>query len=469
MALKIYNTLTRSKEIFKPITPGKVKMYVCGPTVYNYIHIGNARPFIFFDVVRRYLTAIGYEVSYVMNFTDVDDKLIRKSLETGMSVPELADKFIQAFYEDVQGLGIRKATIHPRVMENIQEIIQFIQGLTDSGYAYEKEGDVYFRTGKYQKYGELSHKNLEDLQYGIRVEVDERKEDPRDFVLWKKAKPGEIKWSSPWGEGRPGWHIECSTMAKKYLGETLDIHGGGQDLQFPHHECERAQSEALNGQPFVKYWMHNGYININNEKMSKSLNNGIDVRDMLEIYRFQVIRFFMLSAHYRSPLNFSNEIMEHTGHSLERIDNCLADLRHRLKTAMDAELRDQDRAFMDKADQAMERFHEKMQEDFNTPDAITAVFDLVSETNLYLKSESVPRQTLQHAMDAFKQVDDIFGILQGEEADLLDEEVEKLIGERIAARKNKNWARSDEIRDQLLDKGILLEDTQQGIRWRRKG
>ncbi|MEB3103639.1 cysteine--tRNA ligase [Ferviditalea candida] len=468
MALKIYNTLTRSKEIFEPLTPGKVKMYVCGPTVYNYIHIGNARPFIFFDVVRRYLTAIGYEVSYVMNFTDVDDKLIRKSLETGMSVPELSDKFIEAFYEDVGGLGIREATVHPRVTENMQEIIQFIQGLTDSGYAYEKEGDVYFRTEKYPKYGELSHKNLEELQYGIRVEVDERKEDPRDFVLWKKAKPGEIKWSSPWGEGRPGWHIECSTMAKKYLGETLDIHGGGQDLQFPHHECERAQSEALNGQTFVKYWMHNGYININNEKMSKSLNNGIDVRDMLQMYRFQVIRFFMLSAHYRSPLNFSHEIMEHTGHSLERIDNCLADLRHRRKTAMDAVLRDHDRAFMEKIDQAMERFHEKMQEDFNTPDAITAVFDMVSEANLYLKSESIPHQALQHAMDAFKQIDDIFGILQGEEAELLDEEVEKLIAERIEARKNKNWARADEIRDQLTAKGIQLEDTQQGIRWRRK-
>ncbi len=472
MSLYIYNSLTRQKELFQPLEAGKVKMYVCGPTVYNYIHIGNARPFIFFDVVRRYLQAIGYNVDYVVNFTDVDDKLIRKSEETGIPVPELAEQFIRSYYEDTEGLGIHKADVNPRVTENMPEILAFIQDLVDRGYAYESGGDVYFSTEKFADYGKLSHQNLEELQYGIRVEVDEKKRDARDFVLWKQAKPGEIKWQSPWGEGRPGWHIECSAMARKYLGDTLDIHGGGQDLQFPHHECELAQSEAHNQQTFVKYWMHNGYLNINNEKMSKSLANGISVREMLSAYSGAAIRFFLLSAHYRNPLNFNDEVMKQAEQSLERIANCLSNLRHRIDMCDEEQTVEAGSAvgqhFMQQCDRIMARFHEKMQDDFNTPDAITAVFELVSETNQYLQSGEVTPTALRHGLTLFQGFDKILGIVPEPQEELLDAEIERLIEERKEARKNKNFARSDEIRDLLTDQGILLEDTPQGTRWRRK-
>lgn len=468
MSLKIYNTVTRTKEEFVPLEPGKVKMYVCGPTVYDYIHIGNARPVIFFDVVRRYLQAIGYDVTYVSNFTDVDDKLIRKAEQTGSTVPEVADKFIAAFYEDVEALGVRRADLNPRVTDNIEEIIAFIQDLVDKGYAYAKEGDVFFRTLKFAEYGKLSHQNLEELQFGVRIEVDERKENPEDFVLWKAAKPGEIYWPSPWGDGRPGWHIECSAMARKYLGDTLDIHGGGQDLQFPHHECEVAQSEALTGKTFANYWMHNGYININNEKMSKSLGNGVIVHDMRERIKPEVLRYFMLSTHYRNPLNYSDETIGQARNSLERIENCIANVRHRLKAAVELPAGDESEALGAKLESIRREFHAKMQDDFNTADAITAWFDLVSEANVYMQHPAVRLSDLEAILALFAEMNDVLGLVKEEEPELLDEQIERLIAERAAARKAKNWARADEIRDLLAAEGIVLEDTPQGMRWRRK-
>jgi cysteinyl-tRNA synthetase len=466
MALKIYNTLTRAKETFQPLEPGKVKIYVCGPTVYDYIHIGNARPAIFFDVVRRYLESVGYAVNYVVNFTDVDDKLIRKAAQMELTVPEVAELFIQKFYEDTEGLGIQKATLNPRVTENIDEIIAFITGLVNKGYAYAKGGDVFFRTSKFAEYGKLSHQNLEELQFGIRVEVDERKENPQDFVLWKGAKPGEISWSSPWGEGRPGWHIECSAMVRKYLGDTIDIHGGGQDLQFPHHECEIAQSECLTGHPMANYWMHNGYININNEKMSKSLGNGINVNQMLQTLTPQVIRYFMLSAaHYRNPLNFSDETIEQAKNGLARIGNSVSNIKHRLSTAGDGAAADQ---VVQAVNAVQTQFESKMNDDFNTPDAVTAFFELVNAANLYLQQGSVTKGSLHLLLEQFSAMDRILGILAPAEEALLDDEIERLITERGESRKVKNWARADEIRDLLTERGIILEDTAQGIRWRRK-
>lgn len=471
MALKIYNTMTREREVFTPVIPGKVNMYVCGPTVYNYIHIGNARPFIFFDVVRSYLIHSGYDVNYVLNFTDVDDKLIRKAEEMGVTVPEVADQFIQAFYQDVRGLGIQDASVHPRVTENIPEIIEFIQGLIDKGYAYVSQGDVNFRTSAFSEYGKLSHQNLEELQFGIRIDVDERKENPQDFVLWKNAKPGEISWSAPWGDGRPGWHIECSAMAKKYLGTTLDIHGGGHDLMFPHHECEVAQSEALNGETFVKYWMHNGYININNEKMSKSLGNGILVKEMLLKLKPQVIRYFMLSVHYRSPLNFSDDTIKQAENSVERIENAYANLIHRANNASANHAviaQTADPELMQQLERIGEQFRDRMDDDFSTPDAITALFELVSVTNHYLQQDIVKAPVLNRILALFAEMNTVLGILPEPSQDLLDEDIERLIEERTQARANKNWARSDEIRNELLEQGILLEDTPQGMRWKRK-
>ncbi|WP_079915001.1 cysteine--tRNA ligase [Paenibacillus sp. 32352] len=465
MALKIYNTLTRAKETFQPLEPGKIKMYVCGPTVYDYIHIGNARPVIFFDVVRRYLEFIGYDVTYVVNFTDVDDKLIKRAAQMELTVPEVADMFIQKFYEDTEGLGVRKATLNPRVTENIDEIIAFIDGLVEKGYAYENGGDVYFRTTKFDEYGKLSHQNLEELQFGIRVEVDDRKENPQDFVLWKAAKPGEISWSSPWGEGRPGWHIECSTMVHKYLGNTIDIHGGGQDLQFPHHECEIAQSECFTGHTMANYWMHNGYININNEKMSKSLGNGVNVNQLLKTISPQVIRYFMLSAHYRNPLNFSDETIEQAKNGLARIDNCIANIKHRLASAAEGVASEE---VARSVAEVLNQFTAKMNDDFNTPDAITSVFELVNIANPYVQLENVTQGTLNLLLEHFEKMDSILGILSKAEEELLDEEIEQLIVERTEARKSKNWARADEIRNLLTERGILLEDTAQGIRWRRK-
>ncbi|MEC0243910.1 cysteine--tRNA ligase [Paenibacillus dokdonensis] len=468
MALQIYNTLNRSKEEFMPQEPGKVKMYVCGPTVYDYIHIGNARPMIFFDVVRTYLEQIGNEVNYVVNFTDVDDKLIRKAEQLSSTVPEVADKFIKAYFEDLEGLGIHKATINPRVTENMDNIIAFIQELEQNGFAYEKGGDVFYRTNKFPDYGKLSHQKLDELQFGIRINVDERKENPEDFVLWKAAKPGEIYWSSPWGDGRPGWHIECSAMARRYLGDTIDIHGGGQDLQFPHHECEVAQSEALTGKPLANYWMHNGYIKINNEKMSKSLGNGILVKDLRKEFKKEAIRYFMLSTHYRNPLNFNAETMDQAMNSVERIANAVGNLKHRLKTVTPdghGQVRDE---MKQKLDSILKQYYEKMDDDFNTPDAITAMFEWVNEANLLLQESVANPEELKAMLAAFDELNAVLRLYAGEEAELLDEEVENLIAERMEARKDKNWSRADEIRDLLAAQGIVLEDTAQGMRWRRK-
>ncbi|WP_435922630.1 cysteine--tRNA ligase [Paenibacillus sp. DYY-L-2] len=466
MALHIYNTLTRMKEQFVSQEPGKVKMYVCGPTVYGYIHIGNARPMIFFDVVRSYLENQKYEVNYVVNFTDVDDKLIRKGEEMNLPVPEVASMFIDAYYEDLDGLGIPRATANPRVTENMDIIIEFIRDLESKGYAYANGGDVFFRTKNFEGYGKLSGQNIEELQFGIRIDVDERKENPEDFVLWKAAKPGEIHWDSPWGPGRPGWHIECSAMSRHLLGDTLDIHGGGQDLQFPHHECEVAQSEALTGKPFASYWMHNGYINIGGEKMSKSLGNGVLVKDLRKQYKREAIRFFMLSTQYRNPLNFTEEAMLQAERGVERIENCLGNLRHRMDTATKGE--DVTPEWEEKLREIWLTFHSKMQDDFNTPDAITAVFEWVSEVNGLLQKPSVLRADLEAALALFTEMNGVLRLAAEEQAELLDDEIEALIAERTEARKSKNWARADEIRDLLQERGILLEDTPQGMRWRRK-
>lgn len=468
MALQIYNTLTRMKETFVAQEPKKVKIYVCGPTVYDYIHIGNARPMIFFDVVRAYFENQGNAVNYVVNFTDVDDKMIRKAEQTGTTVPEVADKFINAYYEDLDGLGIPRATLNPRVTDNMESIIEFIQELIDRDFAYENGGDVFYRTRKFDDYGKLSQQNLDELQFGIRIEVDKRKENPEDFVLWKAAKPGEIYWSSPWGDGRPGWHIECSAMARRYLGDTLDIHGGGQDLQFPHHECEVAQSEALTGKPLANYWMHNGYIRINNEKMSKSLGNGVLVKELREQYTKEAIRYFMLSTHYRNPLNYSDEVMEQAQNSVDRLANAAANVEHRLSTAIGSKDDNVSQEVADKISAVLVEFHQKMQDDFNTPDAITAMFQWASEANQLLKEASIPAADLYEVLRAFNDMNGVLRIVNTGTDELLDEEIEALIAERIEARKNKNWARADEIRDKLADEGIVLEDTAQGMRWRRK-
>jgi len=470
MSVVIYKSLTRQKEAFKPIEAGKVRMYVCGPTVYDYIHIGNARPAIFFDVVRRYLEFTGYEVNYVSNFTDVDDKLIKKANDLGVTVPDVADRFIDAYYEDIEALGIHRATLNPRVMNHIEEIIEFIAGLVNKGHAYESAGDVYFKTASFDEYGKLSHQNLEELQHGIRVEIGDRKADAQDFVLWKAAKPGEISWDSPWGKGRPGWHIECSAMARKYLGDTLDIHGGGLDLQFPHHECEVAQSECLTGAPLANYWMHNGYIHINNEKMSKSLGNGITVHELVKKVKPQVIRYFMLATHYRSPLNFNDDTIAQAMNSVERINTCYSNLQHRLELA---EKSGNHGEVADKLTSELERvkqmFTAKMDDDFNTPDAITAVFELVTVANTSMQDAELGGKALQVLKDQFEQLDLVLGLLQpAQEEEDLDAQVEALIVERTEARANKNWARADEIRDLLNAMNIVLEDTPQGIRWRRK-
>ncbi|TVX95666.1 cysteine--tRNA ligase [Cohnella terricola] len=470
MNLKIYDSMTRDLQPFVPREQGKVNMYVCGPTVYDYIHIGNARPVIFFDVVRRYLEAVGFDVNYIVNYTDVDDKMIRKAAEMGITVPELAEKFIAAFKEDREALGAKTPTVAPRVTETIEEIVAFIGELVEQGKAYESGGDVYFRTSTFPEYGKLSHKNLDELQYGIRIDVDERKENPQDFVLWKAAKPGEIHWSSPWGEGRPGWHIECSAMVRKFAGDTLDIHGGGHDLQFPHHECEIAQSESLTGEPLSRYWMHNGFVNINNEKMSKSLGNGINVRQLLKNTSRYAIRYLMLATHYRSPLNFSDETIRQANNSVERLTNNRDNVKHRLSTVAKGSLSlPANEGLRSRLEQHRADFHSRMQDDFSTPDAITAWFGVVSEVNAYLQREAVSESDLLFILDLIAEMNGVLGLLPSEEeAGLLDEEVDALIAERTLARANRNFARADEIRDLLAERGILLEDTPQGIRWRRK-
>ncbi|AUS28789.1 cysteine--tRNA ligase [Paenibacillus sp. P2(2022)] len=467
MSLQIYNTMTRSREPFVPLEPGKVKMYVCGPTVYDYIHIGNARPVIVFDVVRSYLEYLGYDVNYVVNFTDVDDKLIRKARELNMEVPAVAEKFIAAYHEDLTGLNVPAASINPRVTESMDLIIDFIKDLVDKGYAYENDGDVFYRTKMFKDYGQLSGQNLEELQFGIRINVDERKENAEDFVLWKAAKPGEIYWSSPWGDGRPGWHIECSAMARHYLGDTLDIHGGGQDLQFPHHECECAQSEVITGKPLSRYWMHNGYIRIDNEKMSKSLGNGILVKDLRARHKPEALRYFMLSTHYRNPLNYNQETMSQAENSVERIANAVANVKHRLSMALKGN-EEVSAELQMKLDGILRQFEEKMNDDFNTPDAITAVFEWVSEANLLLQRDVVNQAELQAVLQTFHSMNSVLRIYSKPSEELLDDEIEQLIAERVEARKTKNWGRADEIRDLLAAKGIVLEDTAQGMRWRRK-
>jgi cysteinyl-tRNA synthetase len=465
MPIQIYNTLAREKQEFKPIEDGKVRMYVCGPTVYNYIHIGNARPAIVFDTVRRYLEYKGFDVDYVLNFTDVDDKIIRTANELGENVFDVSNRYIDAYLEDVSKLGVKKATHNPRVTDTMQDIISFIDSLVEKGYAYEAGGDVYFKPRAFEGYGKLSHQSIDELRSGARIQIGEKKDDPLDFALWKAAKEGEISWDSPWGKGRPGWHIECSAMAKKYLGETIDIHAGGQDLTFPHHENEIAQSEANNGQTFANYWMHNGYININNEKMSKSLGNFILTRDLLASYDPNVIRFFMLSVHYRHPINFSNELLESAKNSLERIKTSYQNLEHRKASSTNQD--QQVNEWLEKIDEFKKRFEAEMDDDINTANAISVLFDLAKEANVYLNQDHTSVTVIDLFQETILSFLGVLGITFKEEEELLDGEIEQLIEERNTARKNRDFARADEIRDLLKEKGIILEDTPQGVRWKR--
>ncbi|BFI97649.1 cysteine--tRNA ligase [Priestia megaterium] len=464
MAIKLYNTLTRQKETFVPLEENKVKMYVCGPTVYNYIHIGNARPAIVFDTVRRYLEFRGYDVEYVSNFTDVDDKLIKAAKELGEDVPTIANRFIDAYFEDTSALGCKHADVHPRVTENMDIIIEFIDELVKKGYAYESEGDVYYRTRKFEGYGKLSHQSIDELQSGARIEVGEKKEDPLDFTLWKATKDGEIAWDSPWGQGRPGWHIECSAMARKYLGDTIDIHAGGQDLAFPHHENEIAQSEALTGKSFAKYWLHNGYINIDNEKMSKSLGNFVLVHDIIKKHDPSLLRFFILSVHYRHPINYNEEILENTRKALERLQTAYGNLTHRLEAATN--LQEDDSEWFEKLKELRETFVEEMDDDFNTANAISVLFELAKQANLYLLEQTTSTEVIEAFIKEFKELGAAIGITFGE-AELLDEEIDQLIQDRIQARKDRNFQLADQIRDELKAKNIILEDTAQGTRWKR--
>jgi cysteinyl-tRNA synthetase len=464
MAIQLYNTLTRRKEEFVPLEEGKVKMYVCGPTVYNYIHIGNARPAIVFDTVRRYFEYRGYDIQYVSNFTDVDDKLIRAANQLGEDVPTIADRFINAYFEDVSALGCKKADIHPRVMENMDIIIEFIAQLIEKGYAYKSEGDVYFRTRNFDDYGKLSHQSIDDLQVGARIEIGEKKQDDLDFALWKAAKEGEIYWESPWGIGRPGWHIECSAMAKKYLGETIDIHAGGQDLTFPHHENEIAQSEALSGKTFARYWMHNGYINIDNEKMSKSLGNFVLVHDIIKAHNPQVLRFFMLSVHYRNPINYSEELLESTKAAFERITTSYQNLKHRKESS--ADLTNNNHEWLEKIAVLQEEFIKAMDDDFNTAKAISVLFDLSKLANYYLLEKNTSVEVIDKFTNQFDKLFSVLG-LSFDTTEMLDEEIDALIEKRIQARKDRNFQLSDQIRDQLKEMNIILEDTPQGTRWKR--
>jgi cysteinyl-tRNA synthetase len=465
VAIQLYNTLTRKKESFQPIDEGMVKMYVCGPTVYNYIHIGNARPAIVFDTVRRYFEYRGYDVQFISNFTDVDDKLIRVANELGEDVPTIADRFIDAYFEDVSALGCKKADHHPRVTESMDIIIEFIEKLIEKGFAYEVDGDVYFKTRSFKGYGKLSHQPIEDLRSGARIEVGEKKQDPLDFALWKGTKEGEIYWESPWGKGRPGWHIECSAMAKKYLGNTIDIHAGGQDLTFPHHENEIAQSEALNEETFAKYWMHNGYININNEKMSKSLGNFVLVHDIIKTIDPQVLRFFMLSVHYRHPINFSQELVDSAKNGFERIITSYENLNYRIESSTN--LTDHDEVWTGKLEAIRESFKAEMDDDFNTANAISVLFELSKSANLYLMEKTTSEQVIQQFTSLFEELMDILGFKLQKGHEILDEEIEELLQQRNNARKNRDFALADQIRDQLKAMNIILEDTPQGTRWKR--
>ena len=467
--MKLYNTLTKQKEEFVPLEEGKVKMYVCGPTVYNFIHIGNARPMIVFDTARRYMEYKGYEVNFVSNFTDVDDKIIKKSVEEGVLAEEISQRYIKECKKDMADMNVKEATTHPQATQEIDGMIDMIQTLIDKGYAYAVDGTVYFRTRKFEEYGKLSHKNLDDLRSGNRsllVSGEDQKEDPLDFVLWKPKKEGEPFWVSPWGEGRPGWHIECSVMAKKYLGEEIDIHAGGEDLIFPHHENEIAQSECCNGKIFARYWLHNGFLNIDNRKMSKSLGNFFTVREIGEQYDLQVLRFFMLSAHYRSPINFSREIMESSKSALERVVTAVSNLKHLSETAGVEQASEQETALLEEMKTYRKKLEDAMDDDLNTADAISAIFELVKFANTH-GGEASSREFVDRVRTEIIELSDILGLIVEKEEENLDDAIEKLIRERQAARKARDFKRADEIRDELLAQGIILEDTREGVKWKR--
>ncbi len=467
--MKLFNTMTRKKEEFVPLEEGKVRMYVCGPTVYNLIHIGNARPMIVFDTVRRYFEYKGYDVNFVSNFTDVDDKIIKKAIGEGVSADEISKRYIAECKKDMEGMNIEPATKNPLATEEICGMVEMIQQLIDKGYAYEKNGTVYFRTRQFKEYGKLSHKNLDDLRSGNRtllVSGEDEKEDPLDFVLWKPKKEGEPAWESPWSDGRPGWHIECSVMSKKYLGEQIDIHAGGEDLVFPHHENEIAQSEAANGKPFAKYWMHNAFLNIDNHKMSKSLGNFRTVREISAQYDLQVLRFFMLSAHYRSPLNFSADLMEASRNGLERIVNAAENLKYLSGNAKTADMSREETEALAKTEEYVKAFEAAMDDDFNTADAIASVFDLVKYCNTTAGEDSSAAYA-KGLLEVLERLCNVLGLIVVKETEMLDEDIEALIEERQAARKAKNFARADEIRDELAARGIILEDTREGVKWKR--
>lgn len=457
--MKIYNTLTRSKQELKTVKEGEVGIYACGPTVYNFIHIGNARPLCVFDVLRRYLEWRGYKVNFVQNFTDIDDKLIKKANEEGITVPEVAERYIGEFWTDVKGMNIREATVHPRATENIDAILSIIEKLVEKGFAYAANGDVYFRAKKFNDYGKLSHQPLEDLEAGARIDIAEHKENPMDFALWKGAKPGEPAWPSPWGEGRPGWHIECSAMSQRYIGETIDIHCGGQDLIFPHHENEIAQSEAASGKDFAHYWMHNGYINVDNRKMSKSLNNFFTVREVAGVYGYEPIRYLMISSHYRSPINYSAEIIEQSRNALDRLYNCRENLVFRMKSAESGEKTADFSQFVDE-------FITAMDDDLNTADAIAALFNLTREINTMLGGNPT-KEDCEEALRVFSELSGVLGLVYNVKEDNIDEQVEEMIRQRTEARKNRDFATADAIRDKLKEMGITLEDTPQGVKWTR--
>lgn len=464
--MKLYNTLTRTKEEFVPIEEGKVKMYVCGPTVYNFFHIGNARPFIIFDTFRRYLEYRGYDVKYIQNFTDVDDKIIKRGNEEGITPEQVADKYIDEYFKDADGLGIKRATVHPRVTDNINEIIEFIKELEEKGYAYAVNGEVYFDTQKFEGYGKLSKQNQEDLEAGARIEVNSQKRHPMDFVLWKPRKEGEPGWESPWSVGRPGWHIECSVMSKRYLGDTIDIHAGGQDLAFPHHENEIAQSEARSGKTFSNYWIHNGYININNEKMSKSKGNFFTVRDIADKYDLEVVRFFMLSAHYRNPVNFSDEMLSQSRAGLERLYNTKEKLEFTLSNLKVTDIKEDEKGLSEELNLFREKFIAAMDDDINTADAISVIFELARFINTNVNEES-SIEFAKKCLAEFEELTNVLNIVNKKQEEVLDADIEKLIQDRVDAKKNKDFALADEIRNKLLEMGIVLEDTRQGTKWKR--
>lgn len=464
--MKIFNSLKRQNQEFIPIKPGEVSMYVCGPTVYNFFHIGNGRTFIVFDTIRKYLEYRGFKVKFVQNFTDIDDKMIKKANEQGITVRELGDRFIEEYYKDADALNIKRATVNPRATEYMVEIVDFVEELINKGFAYEVNGDVYFDTKKFTSYGKLSGQNIDDLQSGARINIDERKNNPMDFALWKSAKPGEPAWESPWGQGRPGWHIECSCMATKLLGDTIDIHAGGSDLIFPHHENEVAQSEAKTGKTFAHYWMHSAFVNIDNQKMSKSLNNFFTAREILKEYDADIIRFLMLSAHYRTQLNFSKELMESAAASMERLYNAVSNLENLLEEVSTATMKEEENKYLETLDSFRNKYIEKMDDDFNTADAISVIFDLIKDININITIES-SKELIEKCLDLIRELGAPLGILQRSTKVSLQAEVEGLIAKRQQARKDKDFSMSDKIRDDLKARGIVLEDTAQGVRWKK--